>query len=176
MFAGRSLLNAERGGFEPPVPFPVHSISSAAQSATLSPLRNHCLLRHRNPFPTAISQPTPDAVHFPCSMINKHWRNHTPFFVNIPVGLDSRTGNFRGMLCLVLSQSSTNECSRSRETSVRTSTSSATPQNMADRAQFFSSFPVSCVQTIRTCDRPTSPPGCQYRSGNIHPRSENRRR
>src|SRR5690606_27662316 len=30
---------AERGGFEPPVPFPRHSISSAAQSATLPPLR-----------------------------------------------------------------------------------------------------------------------------------------
>ena len=30
---------AERGGFEPPVPFPAHSISSAAQSATLPPLR-----------------------------------------------------------------------------------------------------------------------------------------
>ncbi len=31
---------AERGGFEPPVPFRRHSISSAAQSATLSSLRN----------------------------------------------------------------------------------------------------------------------------------------
>gem|GEM_PF-3442677 len=30
---------AERGGFEPPVPFRVHSISSAAQSAALSPLQ-----------------------------------------------------------------------------------------------------------------------------------------
>ena len=34
-----SLTKAERGGFEPPVPFPAHSSSSAAQSATLSPLR-----------------------------------------------------------------------------------------------------------------------------------------
>ncbi len=32
-------LYAERGGFEPPVPLPGHSISSAAQSATLPPLR-----------------------------------------------------------------------------------------------------------------------------------------
>ena len=31
-------LNAERAGFEPAVRFPVHSISSAAQSAALSPL------------------------------------------------------------------------------------------------------------------------------------------
>ena len=30
---------AERGGFEPPVRFPGHSISSAAQSAALPPLR-----------------------------------------------------------------------------------------------------------------------------------------
>ena len=36
---GDGLSGAERGGFEPPVPFPVHSISSAAQSATLPPLR-----------------------------------------------------------------------------------------------------------------------------------------
>ncbi len=33
-------MNAERGGFEPPVPFLRHSISSAAQSAALSPLRD----------------------------------------------------------------------------------------------------------------------------------------
>src|SRR5436190_8052918 len=31
-------MKAERGGFEPPVPFLVHSISSAAQSAALPPL------------------------------------------------------------------------------------------------------------------------------------------
>lgn len=37
--AGRCSLQAERGGFEPPVHFHGHSISSAAQSATLSPLR-----------------------------------------------------------------------------------------------------------------------------------------
>ena len=37
--AGAGSLGAERGGFEPPVRFPVHSISSAAQSAALSPLR-----------------------------------------------------------------------------------------------------------------------------------------
>lgn len=33
-------FDAERGGFEPPVPFLRHSISSAAQSAALSPLRD----------------------------------------------------------------------------------------------------------------------------------------
>lgn len=36
-----SLINegvAERAGFEPAVPLPVHSISNAAQSAALSPL------------------------------------------------------------------------------------------------------------------------------------------
>ena len=32
-------LQTERGGFEPPVPFLIHSISSAAQSATLPPLQ-----------------------------------------------------------------------------------------------------------------------------------------
>src|SRR5690606_27439987 len=32
-------LMAEREGFEPPVPFPAHLISSQAHSATLSPLR-----------------------------------------------------------------------------------------------------------------------------------------
>ena len=36
----RKNKRAERGGFEPPVLFPVHSISSAAQSATLPPLRS----------------------------------------------------------------------------------------------------------------------------------------
>ena len=34
------LYKAERGGFEPPVPFLRHSISSAAQSATLPSLRS----------------------------------------------------------------------------------------------------------------------------------------
>ncbi len=40
--ASHRSLDAERGGFEPPVPFPGHSISSAAQSATLPPLRLSC--------------------------------------------------------------------------------------------------------------------------------------
>jgi integrase len=35
-------VKAEEGGFEPPVEFPPHSISSAAQSAALSPLRMRC--------------------------------------------------------------------------------------------------------------------------------------
>ena len=35
----RAVSQTERGGFEPPVPFLTHSISSAAQSATLSPLQ-----------------------------------------------------------------------------------------------------------------------------------------
>ena len=38
----------ERGGFEPPVRLPPHSISSAAQSAALSPLRLY--LNPRNPW------------------------------------------------------------------------------------------------------------------------------
>lgn len=41
--ASHRSLDAERGGFEPPVPFPRHSISSAAQSATLPPLRGGSL-------------------------------------------------------------------------------------------------------------------------------------
>ena len=42
--AGQEDWEAERGGFEPPVQFPGHSISSAAQSAALSPLPGiqHC--------------------------------------------------------------------------------------------------------------------------------------
>lgn len=38
-FSSADKIQAERGGFEPPVPFLRHSISSAAQSATLPPLR-----------------------------------------------------------------------------------------------------------------------------------------
>ena len=34
-------MDTERAGFEPAVEFPPHSISSAAQSTTLSPLRRH---------------------------------------------------------------------------------------------------------------------------------------
>ena len=37
--ANAGSCNAERGGFEPPVHFHAHSISSAAQSTTLPPLR-----------------------------------------------------------------------------------------------------------------------------------------
>jgi hypothetical protein len=37
-FASPGSLKAERGGFEPPVPVKGHSISNAAQSATLPPL------------------------------------------------------------------------------------------------------------------------------------------
>jgi hypothetical protein len=47
-FRIREKCKAERGGFEPPVRLPPHSISSAAQSAALSPLRLY--LNPRNPW------------------------------------------------------------------------------------------------------------------------------
>jgi hypothetical protein len=37
--ANAGSMDTERAGFEPAVEFPPHSISSAAQSTTLSPLR-----------------------------------------------------------------------------------------------------------------------------------------
>src|SRR6266513_2380341 len=42
------MLMAERVGFEPTVQFPVHSISSAASSATPAPLQKNCELRISN--------------------------------------------------------------------------------------------------------------------------------